>query len=162
PPSYVRRVLHDGHAAGAILFRDNVTVPDQLRALTTALRKSGKAAGAMPIVCVDQEGGEIRIVPWAPPANAPAGQAPPSAARAPGNALRGLGINVALAPVADVPSVPGAVMESRAFSRSPQRTASAVSAAIKGWRAAGVAPTVKHFPGLGATTVNTDRASTTI
>src|SRR5262249_32489196 len=60
-PSYVRRVLHDGHAAGAILFRDNVTGPDQLRALTAALRKSGQAAGVMPIVCVDQEGGQIRI-----------------------------------------------------------------------------------------------------
>jgi beta-N-acetylhexosaminidase len=162
PPPYVRRVLHDGHAAGAILFRDNVTGPDQLRALTAVLRKSGKAAGTMPIVCVDQEGGRIRIVPWAPPANAPAGQRAGPDSRAAGQALRGLGINVALAPVADVPSVPGAVMESRAFSRSPQRTASAVSAAIKGWREAGVAPTVKHFPGLGATTVNTDRASTTI
>jgi beta-N-acetylhexosaminidase len=37
-----------------------------------------------------------------------------------------------------------------------------VAAAIKGWREAGVAPVVKHFPGLGGTTVNTDRASTTI
>ena len=162
PPSYVRRVLHDGQASGAILFRDNVTGADQLRALTAALRKSGKAAGAMPIVCVDQEGGEIRIVSWAPPQNPPAGQAPRPDARAAGRALRGLGINVALAPVADVPSVTGAVLESRAFSRDPQRTAAAVSAAIKGWREAGVAPTVKHFPGLGATTVNTDHASTSI
>jgi beta-N-acetylhexosaminidase len=162
PPSYVRRVLHDGHASGAILFRDNVTGPDQLRSLTAALRNSGAAAGAMPIVCADQEGGQIRIVSWAPPQNPPAGQAPRSDARAAGKTLRGLGINVALAPVADVPSVPGAVMESRAFSRDPRRTAGAVSAAIKGWHEAGVAPTVKHFPGLGATTVNTDRASTTI
>jgi len=121
-PSYVRRVLHDGQAAGAILFRDNVTGPDQLRALTAALRKSGTAAGAMPIVCVDQEGGQIRIVSWAPPANPPAGQDPRPDSRAAGKALRALGINVALAPVADVPSVPGSVMESRAFSRDAQRT----------------------------------------
>jgi beta-N-acetylhexosaminidase len=40
--------------------------------------------------------------------------------------------------------------------------ASAVSAAIAGWRAAGVAPTVKHFPGLGGTRVNTDHGSATI
>jgi beta-N-acetylhexosaminidase len=53
-------------------------------------------------------------------------------------------------------------MDTRAFSRDAQRTAGAVSAAIKGWSEAGVAPTVKHFPGLGATTVNTDRGSTTI
>jgi len=162
PPSYVRRVLHDGHAAGAILFRDNVAGADQLRALTAALRKSGNAAGAMPIVCVDQEGGQIRIVSWAPPANAPAGQRPRPDSRAAGQALHSLGINVALAPVADVPSVPGAVMESRAFSRDTHRVADAVAAAIKGWSEAGVAPTVKHFPGLGATTVNTDRASATI
>jgi beta-N-acetylhexosaminidase len=116
----------------------------------------------MPIVCVDQEGGQIRIVSWAPPANPPAGQDPRPDSRAAGKALRALGINVALAPVADVPSVPGSVMESRAFSRDAQRTAGAVSAAIKGWMDAGVAPTVKHFPGLGATTVNTDRASTSI
>lgn len=161
-PSYVRRVLHDGHAAGAILFRDNVVGADQLRALTAALRKSGKAAGAMPIVCVDQEGGQIRIVSWAPPRNPPAGQDPRPDARAAGKALRGLGINVALAPVADVPSVPGSVMETRAFSHDTQRAADAVSQAIKGWRDGGIAPTVKHFPGLGGTTVNTDRASTTI
>ena len=161
-PSYVRRVLHDGEAAGAILFRDNVTGADQLRALTGALRKSGRAAGATPIVCVDQEGGPIRIVSWAPPANPPAAQDPGADARAAGRALRGLGINVALAPVGDVPSVDGAALESRAFSRDATRTASAVSDAVKGWRAGGVAPTAKHFPGLGGTTVNTDRASTTI
>jgi beta-N-acetylhexosaminidase len=40
--------------------------------------------------------------------------------------------------------------------------ASAVAAAVRGWREAGVAPTAKHFPGLGGTTVNTDRGSTTI
>ncbi len=161
-PTYVRRVLHRGWASGAILFRDNVSGAGQLRALTSVLRASGRHAGATPIVCVDQEGGAIRIVSWAPPASAPAGQRPGPDARAAGAALRGLGINVALAPVADVPSVDGAVMASRAFSRDPRRTATAVAAAIAGWRAAGVAPTAKHFPGLGGTTVNTDRGSATI
>jgi beta-N-acetylhexosaminidase len=61
-----------------------------------------------------------------------------------------------------VPSVDGAALDSRAFSRDPRRVSTALSAAIKGWRDAGVAPTAKHFPGLGGTTVNTDRASTTI
>jgi beta-N-acetylhexosaminidase len=63
-PGYVREALRERRAAGAILFRDNVADPTQLRALTRALRR----AGGRPIVAVDQEGAEIRIVPWAPPA----------------------------------------------------------------------------------------------
>jgi beta-N-acetylhexosaminidase len=161
-PLYVRRVLRRGWAAGAILFRDNVASPGQLRALTRSLHAAGRAAGATPIVCVDQEGGAIRIVGWAPPASAPGGQRAGADARAAGTALRALGINVSLAPVGDVPSVAGAALETRAFSRDPDRAARAVAAAVRGWRAAGVAPTAKHFPGLGGTTVNTDRGSTTI
>src|SRR5918995_3353423 len=34
PPGYVRRALGEGRAAGAILFRDNVGDPEQLRRLT--------------------------------------------------------------------------------------------------------------------------------
>jgi beta-N-acetylhexosaminidase len=33
---------------------------------------------------------------------------------------------------------------------------------VKGWRAAGVAPTAKHFPGLGGATVNTDDGPATV
>jgi beta-N-acetylhexosaminidase len=161
-PQFVRRALRRGWAAGAILFGDNVVSAGQLRALTRSLRAAGRAAGATPIVCVDQEGGEIRIVSWAPPASAAGGQRPGPDARAAGNVLRALGINVALAPVGDVPSVSGAALESRAFSRDPERAASAVAAAVRGWRAAGVAATAKHFPGLGAATVNTDHGSATI
>jgi beta-N-acetylhexosaminidase len=161
-PLYVRRVLRRGWASGAILFRDNIDAPGRLRALTRSLRASGRAAGATPIVCVDQEGGAIRIVSWAPPASDAAGQRPGPDAKAAGSALLGLGINVALAPVGDVPSVAGAALETRAFSRDPERAATAVAEAVKGWQAAGVAPTAKHFPGLGGTTVNTDRGSATI
>jgi beta-N-acetylhexosaminidase len=161
-PLYVRRILRRGWASGAILFRDNVSAPGQLRALTRSLRASGRAAGTLPIVCVDQEGGAIRIVGWAPPVSDAGGQRPGPDARAAGAALRSLGINVALAPVGDVPSVPGAALETRAFSRDPRTAADAMSAAVKGWLAAGVAPTAKHFPGLGGTTVNTDRGSATI
>jgi beta-N-acetylhexosaminidase len=64
--------------------------------------------------------------------------------------------------VADVPSVAGSAMASRSFSRDPKRTSSAVAAAVAGWRAGGAAATAKHFPGLGAATVNTDDGSVTI
>ncbi len=158
-PDYVRRVLHDGWAAGAILFRGNVVSAPQLQALTGVLRRSARAAGATPIICTDQEGGAIRNVPWAPPAPPQPAQRPGPDATAAARALRALGVNVALAPVADVPRVPGSVMAGRAYSGD---VAAATAAAVKGWRAGGVAPTAKHFPGLGATTVNTDKGSTVI
>ena len=63
PPEYVRRALREGRTAGAVLFRDNVADPAQLRRLTRALRRDAPDA----LICVDQEGGAIRIVPWAEP-----------------------------------------------------------------------------------------------
>jgi beta-N-acetylhexosaminidase len=161
-PTYVRRVLRKGWASGAILFRANITSPEQLRRLTKILDTAGKAAGAVPIVCTDQEGGVIRNVVWAPPAAAQSSQVAGRDAKAAAQALKAAGINVSLAPVADVPSVSGAAMGGREFSRDPQGVASATKAAIGGWLAGGVAPTAKHFPGLGGATVNTDHGSATI
>jgi beta-N-acetylhexosaminidase len=152
-PSYVRNILRRGWAAGAILFGDNIVSPQQLKALTRQLRKASKAT---PIVCTDQEGGSVRNVAWAPPARAQSDQDPRAEARAGGKALRALGINVTLAPVADVPSNANSAMAGRAFSRDPGTTAEAVKAAVQGWRAGGVAATAKHFPGLGGATINTD------
>jgi beta-N-acetylhexosaminidase len=162
PPAYVRGALRERRAAGVILFRDNVTGPGQLRALTRSLRQ----AGGRPLVAVDQEGGEIRIVPWAPPAASEPQQARAGSVRsdaeAAGAALRASGITVSLAPVGDVPSVPDAALADRAFSRDPRVASEAMSAAVSGWRAGGVAATAKHFPGLGGATVNTDFGPATI
>ena len=69
---------------------------------------------------------------------------------------------MSLAPVADVPSVPGAAMAGREFSTDPAAAAAATADSVRGWLAAGVLPTVKHFPGLGGATVNTDDGSATI
>ncbi len=162
PPAYVRRALRRRRAAGVILFRDNVTAPAQLRALTGRLR----AAGGRPVVAVDQEGGEIRILPWAPPAKSAPEQARTgtvgSDAKAAGAALRAAGITVSLAPVGDVPSVAGAALAGRAFSHDPDAAAKAMAAAVAGWRASAIAATAKHFPGLGGATVNTDFGPATI
>ena len=88
-PDYVRDVLEKRWAAGAILFRDNITGPDQLRALTRQLRRSG--GRPVPIVCTDQEGGAIRNVAWAPPASAQAGQVPGRDGRPPPRHCAGTG-----------------------------------------------------------------------
>ena len=161
-PGYVREALRDGRAAGAILFRDNVVDPEQLRSLTGSLRRSAPGT----LVCVDQEGGEIRIVPWAQPErSAPEQQAFGTVREdslAAARDLRAAGINVTLGPVADVPSIDGSIMTNRAFTADPDAAVAAVAESVAGWREAGVATTVKHFPGLGGATVNTDEGSATI
>jgi len=161
-PGYVLDALREGRAAGAILFRDNVTSPEQLQALTRSLRR----AGGDPIVAVDQEGGEIRILPWAPPAASQPQQAAAGTvgedAEAAARALRATGINVTLAPVGDVASVPGAALAGRAFSTDFQAAAEAMAESVRGWRAGRVAATAKHFPGIGGAVTNTDDGPATI
>jgi beta-N-acetylhexosaminidase len=163
-PAYVRRALRRGRVAGTILFRDNATSPAQLRGLVRSLRT---AAGArVPLICVDQEGAAIRILPWAPPTAAQPDQAAAGSvaadARAAADALRRAGVNVALAPVADVPDGSGSAIAGREFAADPEAAAGDVGAAVRAWRAGGVLPTLKHFPGLGGATVNTDFGSATI
>jgi beta-N-acetylhexosaminidase len=160
-PGYVREVLREGRAAGAILFRDNVVSPAQLRALTRQLRRADPDA----LISVDQEGGAIRIVPWAAPERSAPEQAAAGTvgadARAAGGDLRAAGIDVTLAPVADVPSADSA-LAGRGFATDPERAAAAVAESVRGWREAGVATTIKHFPGLGGATVNTDDGPATV
>jgi beta-N-acetylhexosaminidase len=162
-PAYVRAILRDGTAGGTILFGDNVQTAAQLRALTRTLQR---AAGGRALIAVDQEGGRIRIVPFSAPA---AGQPQlattaraAAAARDAASDLRALGINVNLAPVADVPSSAAAVIRDRAFPGDAARVAGLVRAAARAYAGSRVATTAKHFPGFGAAGVNTDLGPVTI
>ena len=161
-PEYVREALRARRVAGVILFAGNIVSPSQLRVLTSVLRREG----GKPLVAVDQEGGSVRRLPWAGPVVAQPEQlrrgTVPSDAAAAARGLRAAGVTVTLAPVADVPSVAGAALAARAFSRDPEAASAAVRAAVRGWRSGGVAATAKHFPGIGAAPANTDDANVTI
>ena len=153
-PGYVRRVLADGRAAGAILFRDNLTGPTRRRRWRAA---AAAARRAPPLIMVDQEGGDIRILPWAPPARSqprrprrarsartprrPRGRCAPATSTS--RSRRSATWRASRAPRSPA----------RAFSTDFQAAAKAMAEAVRGWRAGGVAPTAKHFPGLGGATV---------
>jgi beta-N-acetylhexosaminidase len=123
-----------------------------------------RAAGGRALVMTDQEGGPVRSLRFAGPAAAQPDQGPPSQVRAvAGRAarqLRAVGVNVALAPVADLPA--GATMRPRAFPGSTGAVAARVAASLRGWRGGRVAATAKHFPGIGAAGGNTDQGLVTI
>ena len=100
------------------------------------------------IVFVDQEGGDVRAFPDAPPARPASSYRTTAeafaAGRATRTALRRRGVDVDLAPVLDLRGPLG----SRHFRRPELGLAFA--------RGLGDAGCVKHFPGLGSTPISTD------
>ena len=161
-PEYIRRRLRARETAGVILFGMNGGDRAQWRRLTRQVQEAGHGRA---LVMVDQEGGEIRSLAYAgPEAGQPFQGSPRSvrrAARGAAGQLRDAGINVNLAPVADVPRA-GSVMSTRSFSGDERGIAARTRAAIRGMRDRGVAATAKHFPGLGGATVNTDDGPATV
>src|SRR4051794_5350381 len=162
PPGYVQRALRQGRATGVILFRANAPDPQTTRALTRRLQRSGRGRV---LIATDQEGGSIRILRWAAPsvsqgATTTAAQAK-AQAQAAARDLPAVGVNVTLAPVADVGG-PGAGMNGRAVPGGAAAVAASTGAAVSGYRGSHVAATLKHIPGLGEATVNTDDGPVTI
>ena len=79
------------------------------------------------------------------------------AARVTGTRLRGLGVDWAFAPVADVNALPVNPVigpAPRAYGTDAATAAAGVAAAVRGFRAAGVACCLKHFPGHGSTALD--------
>ena len=162
--------IRSGRVGGVILFGGNVRTAPQVRAVTAQLQGAARAGGRPTLlIAVDQEGGDIRRFRWAPPARSASalGGDPArirAAGRATASALRGLGVNVDLAPVADVPSVPDSFIarQQRAFSTSPAATGARASDFASGLVEGHVAATAKHFPGLGRAAVSTDTNAVSI
>ena len=171
PPAALVRRVERGQAAGVVVFSRNVRSPAQLRRSLARLRRAARRSPTpLPLlVMVDQEGGPVRRLPGGPLRSAAAVGATrdPSEARrdgrAAGAALRAVGANVDLAPVADVCRRGSALAgERRCYGGRPgtvTRMAGAFAAAL---RSRGVAPALKHFPGFGAARVNTDDAPVVI
>ncbi|MDO8213356.1 glycoside hydrolase family 3 N-terminal domain-containing protein [Conexibacter sp. CPCC 206217] len=163
-PAYVTQALRAGRAAGVILFGGNAPSAASVRALSASVQR---AAGGDAIVSLDQEGGDIRTLKFAPPQNGQASQPDARAARASARttaaALRDVGVDVTLGPVADVAAgTPGSFMAGRAFPGDADAVADSVGAAVGTYLDAGIEPVPKHFPGVGGATQNTDFGSTAV
>jgi len=164
PPAGLRRRIARGEAAGVILFARNVRSGSQVRATMRSLQAIRRPRGlrAPLIVMVDQEGGPVRRIPGAP-ARASADLDSAQEARTDGleaaRTLRNAGVNMNLAPLADV-ARPGAALakEGRIAERPVALVAEYAAAFVAGLHDGGVRATAKHYPGFGAATVNTDDA----
>jgi beta-N-acetylhexosaminidase len=163
--------IRDGEVGGVILYADDISSPSQVRALTEELQNAARAGGNPPLlISTDQEGGQVKRLPWAPPGLTPQqmGADGSSASRSQGEltgrGLREVGVNVDLAPVVDVAHSTSAFIyrEGRSFGMSSQAVLGSAVPFASGLEQAGVAPTAKHFPGVGGAITDTDSALQTI
>ena len=158
---------------GVILFdRDrvektrNIQSPEQLMVLVAALRE---AASGNLIVAIDQEGGRVsRLKPalgfpeTRSQADIGATDDPHEAfeaGRAMAETMADAGIDLDLAPVVDVnlnPTNPAIGALGRSFSADPSVVSAMAEAEINGLHEFGVRAAIKHFPGLGSASANTD------
>jgi beta-N-acetylhexosaminidase len=163
------RLLGERHVGGVFLQGRSHESVEQIRALTDSARAAAVAASGVPLlVATDQEGGLVQVLQGPGfseiPSAAVQATMPDLLAQATtwGGELAAAGVTVNLAPVADLVDVPDPASNPPIgyFHRNYGTTAGSVVAGAgafaQGMRAAGVVPTVKHFPGLGRVTANTD------
>jgi beta-N-acetylhexosaminidase len=148
---------------GAVaLFGENITTPEGTTALTNDFQQTMLDAGGVPLlIAIDQEGGVVArlteasgftVMP-APVLLAAAGPAmAQQAGIAVGQELRAVGINMNLAPVADLETNPdNPIIFRRSFGSEPVVAGAGVTAFAQGLQLMNVLATAKHFPGHGET-----------
>ena len=150
---------HDA-CAGVILFTRNFASRAQVAELTQAIRE---AAPRPQLVCVDQEGGRVQRFREGYSALPPldtfgrdyARDREGALARAREHAwlmaseIRATGVDLSFAPVVDL-GRGNLAIGNRAFSDDPQVVAAFTRAYVEGMHEAGMAATLKHFPGHGS------------
>lgn len=150
---------HDA-VAGVILFKRNFASRTQVTELTAAIRA---AAPRPQLICVDQEGGRVQRFRDGYSALPPLQRFGDLYARGDRTAalalagehawlmaseVRASGVDLSFAPVVDLARGNRAIGD-RAFSDDPQVVAEFTRAYVRGMHAAGMAATLKHFPGHG-------------
>ena len=161
-PSWLADLLAASPPAGVTLFREhNMSSPAQVAGLIAELQASNTSDQPL-LIAVDQEGGQLQgLVGSTPfPGNMALGAADDPdltrrVARAMGEELKAVGMNLNYAPVADVVSRPrNPSLGVRGFGGDAGVVARHVVAAVSGYRDAGVLSTLKHFPGKGEAQVD--------
>ena len=167
----VRKTITTHRLGSVVLLGDQGDSVDELAATTAEL--AGLVAAVPVVTAVDQEGGLVQRLAGPgfttiPNANQQAKLSDArlrASAQQWGSELTAAGVRWNLAPVADV--VPAAKRKTnqpvgalrRGYGSDPTVVAQKTQAVIDGLAAAGVATSVKHFPGLGEVVGNTDFAS---
>jgi beta-N-acetylhexosaminidase len=171
-PTNADAAVIDTTRAGSVLLLGNSTAGQAaIHRVTVRVRDAARQPEHVgTLIAADQEGGMVQRLRGAGFSTMPSAVSQGKLASATlttdakswGRQLKKAGIDVNLAPVADV--VPTSMINinqpigelRRYYSTSPSVVAAKVRAFVVGMNSAGVATSVKHFPGLGRVRGNTD------
>ncbi len=154
--------VKDHRLGGVLIGSGNWADAKEGEKLIAAIRKAGSGGDAdPPLIAVAQEGGRYRSLDDLPPAETEleiGNTGDPELAERSGEetakALRSVGVDLNLAPVADVAAVTSPIAE-RTFSDDPELTAEMTASYVRGCEREELACAPAHFPGLGAATQDT-------
>lgn len=151
-------MLHQYHIGGVILFDRNLVSAEQTKKLNEDLQV--QAEEKVPLfIGIDEEGGDVvrgRSFIQPPSSQRQIGAAgdltaAEGAANRTAKELKELGFNVNFAPVADVST------SSRSFSTDPETVKKFVLASVQGYEKNRMIYAMKHFPGIGRSTVDSHK-----
>jgi beta-N-acetylhexosaminidase len=161
PTLDIYQMVERGRPGGIVLFAHNVGNPEETATVTNRLQAIALETSNVPLlIATDQEGGIVSrlqegFTAW-PNVMALAATRDPALAEQVGAAiaeeLHAVGINMDLAPVADVLTNPAnTVIGVRSFGSVPQLVSTFSTAMMRGLHSGGLIATAKHFPGHGGT-----------
>jgi beta-N-acetylhexosaminidase len=168
-----RSTIETNHIGSTYLVNSRTGGVAGVRTLTSSIQALATGANTDAVgffVAADQEGGQVQRLSGPGfdriPSALVQGQIPTSTLQADaatwGQELLAAGVNLDLGPVMDVvPPGSDAINEpigalQREYGHDPTTVGSHGAAVVEGMASAGVATTLKHFPGLGRVTGNTD------
>ena len=170
----------DTHHVGNIFIAGRTTAGSQAtqKVISSFTSKVGPATThATPmLVATDQEGGEVQVlsgsgfsdIPSAMDQSTQPRDQLEAAARTWGKELADVGVNMNLAPVADLVDIARPASNEpigrwgREYGHDAATVSSQAGAFAEGMQASKVIPTYKHFPGLGRVTANTDTSANVV
>lgn len=159
PDAETLQLIADKKIGSIVLFDYNINTEEQTKALVLALKKASLENSDHPLLlAIDEEGGSVSRLPRTmqkTPSAAEIGatgdpERAYEAGRQIASNMRKLGLNLNLAPVADVRgNKENPVIGSRAFSEDPEVVAEMAGRFYDGLKEGGVFAAAKHFPGHG-------------
>jgi beta-N-acetylhexosaminidase len=160
-----RKLLEEIQPGGVLLEKNNIETAEQVLELTTQIRSIIKVP---PLIAIDQEGGRVDRLKeiFAPLPSADLLRSSGDAASSSrlgeiaAEALRLLGFNINFAPVLDLANDDTAEngLQGRYLGGAPGHVIALAGTYLEGLQRGGIIGVGKHFPGLGATSLDSHKA----
>lgn len=148
-----KEFITNAKIGGVLLMSRNITNEQQLKTLIQEIQTTN----TIPLfISIDQEGGVVSRIKWNPtlmisqPSITSAEQSY-SVSKSKGEILKGMGINMNLAPVVEYSSKPNSFIYQRTFRGNIDEVVQKSIASVNGYTDIQVIPVLKHYPGHGIT-----------